>query len=282
MVFYAVLLAMPQKILADCNDTRHPMKISFGETVVTLTTSRVLRFFRLTGLAATLVLLTSFGGDSRFSNGFFIAAANASATRQSSQHARYRLTLKSTWSAETHSLNFPPDPHYSDLIGAVHNAQVRFWELDTMASPGIQLMAERGRSKAMLEHINEATEAGFVLSLIVGEGVKLSPGTTSTEFDVSRDYPEITVTTMLAPSPDWFVGVHNYSLIQDGNFIESATIELVLYDSGSDNGALYISRNDKADPLLPISRLSSKPEDTPFVDGMPPVGVFILERLSME
>ena len=210
------------------------------------------------------------------------ASDNASTDTSSSENARYRLTLNSTWSAETHPLNFPPDPHYSDLIGAVHNSQITFWELNAIASPGIQLMAERGRSKDLLKQINEGKKLGTVLSKIVGEGIALSPGSTSTEFEVSREFPEITVTTMIAPSPDWFVGIHNYPLLKNGEFISEATIELVLYDSGSDNGAQYLSRNDKADPLLPISRLSSAPEDTPFVDGRPSVGVFVLERLSIQ
>jgi hypothetical protein len=209
------------------------------------------------------------------------ASDRVSTDTPASEIARYRLTLNSTWSAETHPINFPPDPHYSDLIGAVHNAKIQFWELNTIASPGIQLMAERGRSAALLEQINEAITSGTVLGKIVGEGIALSPGSTSTEFDVSREFSEITVTTMLAPSPDWFVGIHNYSMIKDGEFIDEAKIELVLYDSGSDKGPLYISHNDKAEPLLPISRLSSAAQDTPFVDGRPSVGYFMLERLSV-
>ena len=196
--------------------------------------------------------------------------------------ARYRLTFEATWSAETHPLNFPGNPHFSGLVGAVHNEQARFWEPAQIASDGIQLMAETGGKSALLTEVETAIDAGSALATINGGGIGTSPGNTSVEFVVTQDYPEITITSMLAPSPDWFVGLHNYSLISEGAFIDNATIDLILYDSGSDNGVRYTSANDATDPLSPISRVSSDAQDAPFIDGQPSVGTFTIERLPAE
>lgn len=203
-------------------------------------------------------------------------------TVSTTKQARYRLTFNATWSDATHPVNFPGNPHFSGLVGAVHNEQIRFWEPAQIATPGIQLMAETGSKSGLLAEVQTAIIDGSAIAAIDGGGVGNSPGTTSIEFDVSRDYPEISVTSMLAPSPDWFIGLHNYSLIADDEFIESATIELSLYDSGSDNGVRYTSANDATDPLAPIATVLSDPLDTPFVNGTPSVGSFVIERLSVE
>jgi len=193
--------------------------------------------------------------------------------------ARYRLTFDAIWSAETHPQNFPGNPHFSGLVGAVHNEQVRFWESAQIASAGIQRMAETGSKATLLAEVDTAINAGSALSSINGGGVGSSPGSTSVEFVVTQDYPEITITSMLAPSPDWFIGLHNYSLFYNGEFLESATIDLILYDSGSDNGLQYTSANDATDPLSPISRVSSDAQDSPFIEGEPDVGSFTIMRL---
>ncbi|MFK8080939.1 MAG: spondin domain-containing protein [Granulosicoccus sp.] len=200
----------------------------------------------------------------------------------SATQASYRLTFNAIWSDSTHSLNFPGNPHFSGLVGAVHNEQIRFWEPAQIATPGIQRMAETGGKSTLLAEVQTAIDSGLALAEISGGGIARSPGTTAIEFTVSRDYPQITLTSMLAPSPDWFIGLHNYPLLVDGQFIESATIELPLYDSGSDNGAQYTSANDAADPLSPIATVSSDPLDSPFTDGTPSVGSFTLERLSVQ
>lgn len=197
--------------------------------------------------------------------------------------ASYRLTFNAIWSPSTHPLNFPGNPHFSGLVGAVHNEQVIFWEPGQIASPGIEFMAETGGKSPLLDEVQFAVDAGSALAAIDGPGIGLSPDSVSIEFDVTVDYPQVTITSMLAPSPDWFVGLHNFSLLDvNGEFIESAVITLPLYDSGTDNGASYESFNDDADPKAPIARVFSEPADSPFVDGEPNVGTFTLELISSQ
>ncbi|MFK7853251.1 MAG: spondin domain-containing protein [Granulosicoccus sp.] len=195
------------------------------------------------------------------------------------ESARYRLNFSAIWSPDTHPLNFPSNPHFSGLVGAVHNEQVIFWEPGQIASTGVQQVAERGRKADILTEVQAAIDAGTAQSAINGGGIGNSPGSVAIEFEVTQDFPEITVLSMIAPSPDWFVGLHNYSLIADGQFLDNATIDLVLYDSGSDDGLQYQSPNSASSTLSPITRLSSEAQDSPFVNGEPIVGTFSLERL---
>src|SRR5574339_964102 len=59
--------------------------------------------------------------------------------------ARYRVTFEATWDASTHPTDFPPNPHFSGLIGGTHRGTVSFWRDGGLATDGIRLMAERGR-----------------------------------------------------------------------------------------------------------------------------------------
>ncbi len=191
--------------------------------------------------------------------------------------ATYRVTFNASWSEATHPLDFPSDPHFSGLVGAVHNEQVQFWNTGQLATDGIELMAETGDKAILLSEVDTAIANGYAGSAISGGGISTSPGSVSVEFTVSQTYPEITLVTMVAPSPDWFVGIHNYSLLENGDFINSRTVELAVYDAGTDGGLRYTSGDIDSDE--PIALLTSQPEDSPFQQGLPVVGQFVIEKL---
>lgn len=192
--------------------------------------------------------------------------------------AKYRLIFNATWSAETHPDMFPGNPHFSGLIGATHNSSGQFWEPGRLASAGIESMAETG-SKFPLQHeIQEAINAGWAYVLISGGGIGFSPGSVSVEFEVSAAHSKMSLVSMIAPSPDWFVGVHGLELRPGGQWIDSLTVELAPYDSGTDSGTTYTSPN--AEPVMhdPITALVSAPV---IHEGrLPPFGDFVIKRLE--
>ena len=79
-----------------------------------------------------------------------LLAASSGVVRAATPTAHYELTFEATWSEATHPDNFPPNPHFSGLIGGTHNDQVIFWSSGTLASPGLKSVAETGStSEAM-------------------------------------------------------------------------------------------------------------------------------------
>lgn len=192
--------------------------------------------------------------------------------------ATYSLTFQADWSVVTHATNFPPDPHFSGLVGAVHNEQVIFWEPGQLATSGIEVVAESGSKSSFLDEINAVISDGRALSEISGGGIATSPGEQTISFEVTLDYPQITVVSMLAPSPDWIVGVHNLNLVDASGFIDSLEIDLPLYDAGTDSGSGYTSSNSDTQPPDTISLLTSDSADTNFIEGLPLVGKFIIVR----
>ena len=197
-----------------------------------------------------------------------------------SEEARYRVTFLATWSAATHPANFPSGPHFSGLVGATHDEDTRIWQRGELASDGIEQMAETGGKSQLIAEIEVLIAAGTARAALSGRGLSTSPDSDSLEFVVVSSHPYVTLVSMLAPSPDWFVGVSGLSLLADGTWKERAEVSLLLYDAGTDDGATFTAANADSDPALPISRLTSESGDTDFRDGAPAVGTFLFEKLE--
>lgn len=184
--------------------------------------------------------------------------------------ARYEVTFESTWRAETHPTDFPSDAHYSGLVGGTHGPGVSFWRDGDLASEGIRLMAERGRKSPLTDEVQAAINGGTAEFILSGDALATSPGTVRMEFDISQSFPLVTLVTMVAPSPDWFVGVSGLALFESGAWVSERTVALLPYDAGTDSGSTYRSPDDETSPRQPISLLAG---DAPF-------GTFRFRRLQ--
>ncbi len=192
--------------------------------------------------------------------------------------AKYRLTFNATWSSTTHPDRFPNNPHFSGLIGATHNNQGQFWEPGGLATRGMENMAETGSKSPLQTEIQTAIQSGWADTLISGGGIGLSPGSVSVEFTMNSSHSHLTLVSMIAPSPDWFIGVHGYNLRPEGTWLDEAVIDLDPYDAGTDSGINYTSANSDTIPKAPISRLNTPPV---LNEGaVAAFGTFQLQRLE--
>jgi hypothetical protein len=192
--------------------------------------------------------------------------------------AGYRVTFQATWSRATQPDRFPPNPHFSPLVGATHNGTVRFWEVGAIASDGIERMAELGSVSPLDSIMGGAIGRGQAQTLLRGNGLNPSPAETSFEFTISRDFPFVTLVSMIAPSPDWFVGISARNFLESGNWPDSIAFELFPYDAGTDSGTIYDALDADTQPRMPISRI----EGVPFLSGagVRPLGTFTFTRLG--
>jgi len=191
--------------------------------------------------------------------------------------ARYELAFDATWSAETHPDRFPGNPHFSGLIGAVHTDGAELWQVGGKASPGMRNMAETGGKRPLEAEVAEMVDAGTACELISGSGISRSPGSVSVTFTASAACPQVSVVTMIAPSPDWFVGVTGLGLLEGGVWADLVVVELLPWDAGTDSGVIYTSRNAPTDPQGPIAVIL----DAPFMGGddVTPLGTFTFTRI---
>jgi hypothetical protein len=189
------------------------------------------------------------------------------------QTATYKVTFSSVWSKATHPADFPRNPHFSGLIGATHNDAARFWQVGGLASPGIKNMAETGVKSPLDKEILRAMKAGRAGEKLSGSGMPVSPGKVELTFKVSREFPRVTLVSMIAPSPDWFVGVSGLPLFENGDWVEKKIVELYPYDAGTDSGRSYASGDKATKPQARITRL----KEYPLAEGKP-LGTFTFTR----
>jgi hypothetical protein len=192
--------------------------------------------------------------------------------------AQYQLTFEATWSASTHPIDFPPNPHFSGLIGASHSPAVHLWEEGETATPGIKNMAETGGKSPLDSEIDSLIGRGDACVKISGGGIGRSPGAVTVTLTVNQDCPVVSVVSMIAPSPDWFVGVSGLSLYENGAWIEQKVVELFPYDAGTDSGGSYASPDEATGSPEGIRKIETEPL---LVDGdVPPLGTFTFSRLD--
>ena len=206
-----------------------------------------------------------------FSSLFFLAACGGSNSNDPTS-AIYDVTFTGTWGATTHPTMIPAGifpnptsaPHFSPIVVATHNSQVNLWERGQQASAGTEIIAETGNPTTFLAEADAAIAAGTAHSVVRGAGGFISPGTQSVAIQAHSDFPKVTFLSMIAPSPDWSVGAHVESLLADGKFVDTITVDVLAYDAGTDDGNSYQSADDDTQPKGVIQGLITDPIHTSF------------------
>jgi len=160
-------------------------------------------------------------------------------------------------------------------VGITHNDQVVFWEVGALASDGIEAMAEGGASFPLNAEMAAAATAGDAGAAIAAGGI-LSPGQRVLAVFPTLDFSRLTLVTMIAPSPDWFLGVSGLELLTpgpEGDWVEELVVELHAYDAGTDSGVIYTSADDDTAPAENISLITTSP-----FEGSVPLGTFTITR----
>lgn len=194
--------------------------------------------------------------------------------------ATYFVTLEATWSAQTHPDGFPADPHFSPIVGAVHAGSAKLWEAGGLASGGIESMAETGSTSALRAEIEALSASGAALHYVQGGGIAVSPGSRGLELTATDTHALVTLVSMIAPSPDWFVGTESLDLRDaSGEWRAEIRRPLYVWDAGTDSGPNYTSGDADTDPQEPIARI----ETAPFVVGgtLTPVGTVTFTLLNV-
>jgi hypothetical protein len=183
--------------------------------------------------------------------------------------ATYTITFNGNWNNTDHSDNgmtpLPSNDHWSDLVGATHNSSVVFWEAGQMATLGIEDVAERGDNDAFFNEVDMAITVGNSDQwLQQGFSPNNAMGTsTIMSITVSEDFPLLTLVSMIAPSPDWFAGIHGFSLRDGNNWKDNITLDLFPYDAGTEDGTDYGTSNPAT---MPQDNISSLVNVAPFND----------------
>lgn len=225
-------------------------------------------------IAVSVISLAACGGDNKDS---------VSDEPQGSGEVTYQLTFKTKWNATDFPTGFPSSPHFSPVIGATHNDQVVLWRAGEPSTEGIESVAESGATEAYNTELEQKKTDGNVENIFKGSSVS-SLDNTSLQFMLSTAFPRVSAISMIAPSPDWFVGIRDVNLYVNNAWVDTLEFDLKLYDSGTDTGETFTAENADGGTGI-IALLTSDEAHTDIAGGIhrstgKVVGTIILQRVS--
>ncbi len=172
---------------------------------------------------------------------------------QSETTVEYRVTFTGNWTLASTPGGVVGSAHFTTIAGGKHNSSVSFWSSGAKATSGLEALAELGSTSGFINEINSSayTDASFT-SGVSGGGT----GTSTFTLNMKKTHPLITLASMIGPSPDWFVGLHGYSLLDHtSNWVSSATVNLYPYDAGTEDGSEFRLGNPATSPQGVITSL---------------------------
>ena len=184
---------------------------------------------------------------------------------QSEESAEYSVTFTGNWTLASTPGGVVSGAHFTTIQGGLHNSSVSFWAVGQRASSAMEQLAEIGATSP-LRRVMEASTHTDETFRIVGT---IATGSSTTTFTVKRTHPLVTFGSMIGPSPDWFVGLTGYSLLDSSsNWVSSVTVNLYPYDAGTEDGNGFSLSNPATSPqgviqsIRGVSPFSNEPMAT--------------------
>ncbi len=166
--------------------------------------------------------------------------------------AEYEIVFEGLWNRSHASASFPRSAHFTTLIGDTHAPGEPLWREGELASRGVERVAEDGVTSQLGREIDDRIAAGISGGEIRVGSLFSLPRETTAVFPVDEDFPEISLVSMVAPSPDWFVGVSGLSLRDEAGWIPALSVDLLPYDAGTESGNRFRLGNSPSNPHEPI------------------------------
>lgn len=200
-----------------------------------------------------------------------VLAGIALFSAQSATAVTYRVTFEGVWVAnQVDPGTYPGSAHFSPMVGSTHQPGEAFWVPGGLASNGVEDVAEVGVVTDLESEIQTAIAAGMANNYLqVSPNLFNLPNSSSTTFTTDSGFPEVSLISMVAPSPDWFVGVYNEPLMEAGQWKPDFSVDLVAWDAGTENGSGFSINNSATNPAQPIALVTEAA--SPFI-GQPIIG----------
>lgn len=170
--------------------------------------------------------------------------------------AIYDISFQSSWNSTDHG-TVPGNAHWSNLVGATHNASITLLEMGQLASPGIKNVAEAGVNTQLFNEVSDYINDGNADQWLQ-QGFSPFAAISSATLEnvtVSENFPLLSLVSMIAPSPDWIIAINSFNLRDGDTWKDNISIDLFAYDAGTDSGTDYTSGNVVTNPFQPISSL---------------------------
>jgi Spondin_N len=191
--------------------------------------------------------------------------------------ARYSIEITGKWAIPDFTV--PAGVHFTNFTGLVHKNNTSLWQENMLASTGIENVAETGNTSKLLLEIDSIIREKKAISLIYFT----PPGPVSIKMAsvyCNSDFSFISFISMIAPSPDWFIGVSNFNLYKNEQWVNDTLIPLYVHDAGTEDGDIFGYNNPSTSPQQPI-KLLTKENGSVLANGneyLKPIAILRLKK----
>ncbi len=173
----------------------------------------------------------------------------------------YQAVFTGKWSADyfADGPKFPEKKnHFTPLFLLSHNDDLVIFRLGELASKAVEKLVEEGEGDLMTDFVTKENGKNYFSFKF---GAKISKGVSraTRTFRASDKSPYFSSINMIAPSPDWFVGVDSLPLKDSsGKWYSKITCELFAYDAGTELGDAFRQNNSASKPVKTIDFLNNR------------------------
>lgn len=167
--------------------------------------------------------------------------------------ATYSMKVTMQWTMPQFTV--PGGAHVTTIIGMVHSKDTFLWKENIYATLGLEDVAEMGNTTKMnaeLDVIISALKAGSKFQLPAPP----INGSSEVTLKLSTAYPNVSFASMIAPTPDWFLGISNISLVKDNRWLDSLILPVRVYDAGTEQGNVFSLNNPATIPQEVVNILT--------------------------
>lgn len=154
--------------------------------------------------------------------------------------ADYSLNFQTMFTEESFPTDYPSNPTFGTIVAITHAPEVSVYAIGSAASAGLKVYAEDGDVNALASFISDAVgeenEGSF--AIVTSPSIEAS-ASTNIDLTVTPSRSRITFLAKLNPSPDWFVGVSSFNVINGNELINEETFNLAPLDAGTASGDTY-------------------------------------------
>ncbi len=180
----------------------------------------------------------------------------------------YRVWYNASWSKETHPDWFPLGAHLSPMVAWTQVRKNTIFTIGKKASAGMEEMAETGAPIALTEELDRLRKDKLLVDYAIGSLIN-APGSDEVVITASQAASIVSVVSMVAPSPDWFITAHNIPLYENGEWKDFIEVHATLYDAGTDEGKKFRSLNKDSEDVIKLYR-----------SDLPPIASFYFIRVK--
>jgi hypothetical protein len=179
--------------------------------------------------------------------------------------ASYTMQVTTYWSPPAFVV--PAGVHITAITGMVHTPDTMLWKPGLRATSGLEDVAEIGAPAKMNIEIDTVIAAQKA-----SERFNITPpainGSVQKNLTLTQKFSEVSFASMIAPSPDWFLGIHNFSLISNNEWIKDTLVNIYVYDAGTEDGDVFGYSNPPTTPQQNVNLLQAA-QATVLANGNP-------------